>query len=80
MNYVYNNQLDALFILSLLNYRTSACFGLSTAHHQEVWCVYVAIGTLHCTIHLLVTNLVLYEVRTEFFYRMYINIILMGFR
>jgi hypothetical protein len=27
MNYVYNNQLDALFILSLLSYHTSTCFG-----------------------------------------------------
>jgi hypothetical protein len=27
MNYMYNNQLDALFILSLLNYYTSICFG-----------------------------------------------------
>jgi hypothetical protein len=27
MSYMYNNQLDALFILSLLNYHTSLCFG-----------------------------------------------------
>jgi hypothetical protein len=27
MNYMYNNQLDALFILSLLNYHTSMYFG-----------------------------------------------------
>jgi hypothetical protein len=27
MNYMYNNQHDALFILSLLSYHTSTCFG-----------------------------------------------------
>jgi hypothetical protein len=27
MNYVYNNQLYALFIFSLLSYHTSTCFG-----------------------------------------------------
>jgi hypothetical protein len=46
MNYVYNNQLSALFILSLLNWHTSTCFGRSTAHHQELECVYVAVGTI----------------------------------
>jgi hypothetical protein len=39
MNYMCNNQLDAPFILSLLNYHISTCFG------QEVECIYVANGT-----------------------------------
>jgi hypothetical protein len=42
---MYNNQ---LFILSLLNYHNSAsCFDISTAHHQEVQCIYVANGTFY---------------------------------
>jgi hypothetical protein len=43
----YNNQLDALFISSLLSYNTATCSGLSTAHHQEVECIYVANGTCY---------------------------------
>jgi hypothetical protein len=43
MNYVYDNQLDALFILSLLRYLYM--FWASTAHHQEVRCMYVANST-----------------------------------
>jgi hypothetical protein len=39
---MYNNQLDTLFILSLLNYHTSVCFELINSHHQVVECIYVA--------------------------------------
>jgi hypothetical protein len=46
MNYVYNNQLDALFIrTSFIELSFLYTFRASTAHHQEVRCVYVANGT-----------------------------------
>jgi hypothetical protein len=47
MNYMYKNQIDAVFILSLLNYHTCTCFGRSSAHHEEVECIYVANGTCY---------------------------------
>jgi hypothetical protein len=44
---MYNDELDALFILSLLNYHTCTCFGRIIAHHQEAECIYVANGTCY---------------------------------
>jgi hypothetical protein len=44
--HMYNNQLDAQFILSLLNYHTSACF---IHDRQEVECIYVANGTCYAS-------------------------------
>jgi hypothetical protein len=46
MNYMYNNQLDALIILNLLNYHTSTCFGCINSPSSGVityicgkWCL-----------------------------------------
>jgi hypothetical protein len=41
MNYTFNNQHAALFILSL------HVSGVSAAHHQEVACIYVTNGTCY---------------------------------
>jgi hypothetical protein len=54
MYYRYKNQLDALFILSLLNYTPPLVLGVLTAHHQEVECITVANGT--CTSELTVNG------------------------
>jgi hypothetical protein len=42
-----NNQLDVLFILSALKYNTLHVSGVSTAHHQEIECTYVAKGSCY---------------------------------
>jgi hypothetical protein len=42
MNYTYINQLDALFILSLLDYHTSTCFGRINSPSSGEECIYVA--------------------------------------
>jgi hypothetical protein len=41
--HLYNNQLDALFTITFLNYHTSTCFGVSTAYHQERESIYIFI-------------------------------------
>jgi hypothetical protein len=47
VNYMYNNQLDALSILSSLIISLLHVSGVSTAHHQEVQCIYAANGTCY---------------------------------
>jgi hypothetical protein len=39
----YNNKLNVLFILRLLIYHTAHILGVSTAHHQEVECIYLLV-------------------------------------
>jgi hypothetical protein len=55
MNYMNNNQHNALFIFSLLSYHTLHVLGVSAAHHQEVECIYVANGTCY-TVQLTVSR------------------------
>jgi hypothetical protein len=43
----YNNNLDALFTLSLLNYHTATFFGRINTNHQDVECIFVANGTCY---------------------------------
>jgi hypothetical protein len=51
MNYLYNNQIDALFIYSeFIELRHLYMFRALTAHHQEVRCVYVANDTSKMTV------------------------------
>jgi hypothetical protein len=54
MNYVYNNELDRLFILTLINYHISTCFGRINSPSSGVECVYVADGTCYYTTKLTV--------------------------
>ena len=56
INCVYlcnENQLDALFVLSLFCHQPPHVSGIFVAHHQEVYCIYTTVGTC-CALQLTV--------------------------